>query len=229
MSDIEKQAADFWCHGSSKQRDLAHWFGHGRFKDDIKMWRSIGVKHIRMFQKLRVSHNKRDGPMDRMLEWGPGGGTNVIAFGEFFGCIVGVDISTLTLDECKQVAEKKCPGVFQSFPIDIDHPEVVRGLGPFDFFLTTAVIQHMPSKEWVARCLKVMAREMREAGQALVQFRECQSVPMVATRYIDNIKRWCVFDGEEFVELCGESGWHVLQYIGKGSKSGYAYVYLEKM
>lgn len=241
QESIDMEAFRFWSEDSDKRRDFSHICGSGRWSHG-DTWIPWGWRHRDLFRKLRDRHHVRNGPMKSMLEWGPGGGANVVAFAdEGFERIVGADISALNLSECVSQCDKRCPGVFEPRLLSpLDHPNTrinPVACGMFDFYLNVAVIQHMPSHESVRQCMSAAAGVMREAGQALVQFRIPQRIRRFRLRnylkgrgrYAENIARWCLFDPEEFVKLCDETGWHVLQVVEDDTySSGYMYVYLER-
>lgn len=227
---IEEQAQDFWSNKTGKQQDFAHWRGVGRWEKD-HAWRAIGERHVLMLldslRKFGLDRPSKE--TSRMLEWGTGGGANVVAFLEHFREIVGVDISMPTLVECRKEAEKVRAGAFRPYPITVGNPEAVQGTGPYDFFLTTAVIQHMPTRDWVRRCLSLVLGEMRPGGVGVVQFRTHRRVGdrQVAERYNDNVARWCLYNVDEFLDVIKGVGWEVLRDLGDGGDGpGYHYLFV---
>jgi hypothetical protein len=171
--------------------------------------------------------------MDRMLELGPGGGANVVEFFKIFKSIVVADISIPTLEECYKVAMDTIRGQergFSTFLLDVDYPETLQGTGKFDFFLCTAVVQHMPTAEWAEDIFSIIAGEMRPGAQAMVQFRTKRGA---GTRhknpgqpYERNVARWLLFQPEDFFALLDRAGWRLLDRTDDG-RSGYMYTYLE--
>ena len=235
-------AVGFWSGGTSKQRDFAHWRGVGRWNE--KAWLSVGKGNLQAFWNFRHKHDN-GGCLQRMLEWGPGGGCNVSAFGSQFANIHGVDLSSGTLETCHFEAAKRratdldVPFHFIGQHIDPNNPEAVAGQGPFDFMLCTAVVQHMPSHAWVGRFLKVTSGEMRKGGQAMVEFKTTSLVADWRLKnssegegeYATNVARWCLFHPAKFVALCEASGWRVLEDPCKPVSSVLTYglmIYLEK-
>lgn len=234
MRSIARQAAEYWRGNDERATGMAHWRGSRRWAYRDAEWLGIGKKHLKMhLDLLRSFPPKTD--MRRMLEWGPGGGSNVLAFANEFEDIMGVDISADTLTECRRQASKVSdPSRFSTLTIDVDHPEAVSGSGPFDFMLCTAVVQHMPSKDLVQRFLSAAAGEMTLFGRALVQYREprptmAERYTSESDRYADNPTHWCMFTEQEFRSMCNYAGWIVLERVGNPiGSSGYMFVYLER-
>jgi hypothetical protein len=102
------------------------------------------------------------------------------------------------------------------------------GLGPFDFYLSTAVFQHMPSHEHALKALGVASSIVRADGVALIQFR----VPVQGHRqafqssYTKNLARWCSTRSIDFFRMCETTGWEPIDFIGEHSGSGYVFAYL---
>jgi len=174
-SDVKlaHDAGDYWSASRDIPvvKDMSHWRGEGRW--DADTWTAIGERHVALFESLPPS--SLDQPITRVLEWGPGGGSNVLAFSHRFPIetFYGVDISAPNLEECA----RQCASYgFSGFrPIEID-PEVPEAVGhrvdvPLDLFLSTAVYQHFPGKEYGRRVTCVASDLLRPGGLALIQTR----------------------------------------------------------
>lgn len=233
---VELQAYEFWNRQEDRKlQELAHWRGRGRYRDEQR-WLSIGEFHRAMWEALRAQH-PREGRFRTLMEWGPGGGSNVVAFGnDLFQEVIGVDISLATLGECERTASLF--GVpFMSVlnaPDNIDEAMTLpRDVA--DAFLCTAVFQHMASRAAVEEVLRAASEHfVRPGGLALVQWRNGWRVRErrktgKGADYFRNVARWVVFRDDEFLGLCDRAGWRVLQVEGKegGGRSGYMYAFLE--
>src|SRR4051812_9474702 len=93
-------AGDYWTASERRPwiRDMSHWRGQGRWSDDAA-WRSIGEQHVAVVRRMMRGAGVST-PVRRMLEWGPGGGGNAVAFAPWLQTFVGVDISRPNLMEC---------------------------------------------------------------------------------------------------------------------------------
>lgn len=228
----ELEAYDFWNSQTTKQKHSAHWRGSPGWRPS--KWRRYGrrwLHEVETFSK-RHGHELRG----RMLEWGPGGGCNVLAFSKYFDEIVGVDISVPTLEECSRRIKLYRPDFnFTSRHISIHDPEAIAGSGPFDFFLCVAVIQHMPSYEWVRRCLSAAAREVKNGHPALIQYRTLDnpSKENEAIEYERNVARWNIMKTSDVRTIATDSGWKILDIQGNPRRiqrgdSGFMYLYMQK-
>ena len=76
-------AHTFWNAQLGKREDLAHWLGRGRW--GRRRWLKHGQANLRLWRDLvkRFGHLDTE-PRGRLLEWGCGGGANVVAFAEEF-------------------------------------------------------------------------------------------------------------------------------------------------
>ncbi len=170
---LARYAAEYWSSSACDEalRDLSHWKGHGRFADEVR-WRSIGEKHVQLARHL-LHLAERDTPINRVVEWGPGGGSNAVAFAPTVKHFIGIDISRPNLNEC---ASRLAEIGFDAFlPVCIDPADldsvVKRVTAPCDLFLSTAAFQHFPSKDYGARVMKIAAILLAPNGVALVQIR----------------------------------------------------------
>lgn len=172
-TDSAVDAGRYWTASAVRPwiRDMSHWRGQGRWADDAA-WRAIGPNHLATVRKM-MRAAQFAGPVNRMLEWGPGGGANAVAFAELAGQMIGVDISRPNLDECARQLIALGYGRFQPVHIPADHPENVLNevTEPIDLFLCTAVFQHMPGQTYGARVLELAQQLLRPGGLALVQIR----------------------------------------------------------
>lgn len=217
----------FWNGNTAKRDDQAHHLGHGRWTP--RAWRKHGQFYLNLFQE-----HFGTAPMGRLLDWGCGGGANVVAFADQFEHIVGVDISLDSLRRCVQVcAERALPiDLFQPFPIAIDNPFAARSLtnegNLFDFLLCIEVVQHMPSARYAHDVMSLWAELCWKGSGALVQFRtHFRSRPIHRSRkitYPQNVSRWLMLNPAVFASMAQHAGWEVLSMDGLVEQRGTGYV-----
>lgn len=166
-STLTRDASDYWNASKSSGiiRDLSHWVREGRWGDE-QAWHNIGRHHQGMHANLNILA-KRTTPVRSMLEWGSGGGANAVTFSQEIPLFYGVDISSANLEECgRQLSNNNYVG-FHPILIEIDKPEsclkVVKS--PVDFFLSTAVFQHFPSKSYGERVTRIAFQLLAAVSQ----------------------------------------------------------------
>lgn len=95
-----------------------------------------------------------DGCHERLLEWGPGGGANLLAFAGSSRRLYGADISTKNLAECASVLAELDPSPeFRPILVGDDPTTVADAFDePIDVFVSTAVFQHFPMRSTARRC-----------------------------------------------------------------------------
>lgn len=231
-----RDAATFWSHRVSGARthDFSHWRGHGRWAND-DAWLAIGRTHRRMFDDLRrlAGGADRPAPMPRrMLEWGPGGGANALAFIDDVDSYIGVDISSENLAECQQQVQHAGHEHFRGMEIDVAHPAAVldRLDEPVDAALCTAVYQHFPSQAYGRTVTQVLCDMLRPGGLALIQIRYDDGTPKFATRdrdYLQNVITFTSYPLSEFWTITSDTGFTPLA-VTLQTASNYAYYMLRK-
>jgi len=209
----------FWNSSTKKRDDQAHHLGHGRWTP--RAWRKHGQAYFSLFRE----HFGEDFT-GRMLEWGCGGGANVVAFAEQFEHIVGVDISPDSLRRCAQACEEMVTKGyhFEPFPISIEDPFAARALKSegnlFDFLLCIEVVQHMPSARYARDVMELWSELCWKGAGAMVQFRThfrsraAHRSPTV--NYSDNVSRWLMLNPAVFADMAVSAGWEVVAMRGTG-------------
>jgi hypothetical protein len=215
MDEMESrsEALEFWTSDTKFRRGCAHHRGVRQWEKD-GAWKAVGNYNAMIYRRFMDEYSLEH-KGGRMIEWGVGGGANARVFNGLFDTIVGIDLCPETLEKCTaQVFATNIADEFQFIPVitDIHDPgKCIRGLGPFEFLLCTAVVQHMPSPDWVEEFLCVVGSEMQDEGVAMIQYwHNCSNRRKAATRYVDNVARWCTVTQDEFAGICGRSGWRVL-------------------
>jgi hypothetical protein len=166
-------AGDYWTASERRPwiRDMSHWRGQGRWKDDAA-WLSIGQQHVAMVRRMMRAAGTST-PVRRMLEWGPGGGANAVAFAPWLETFYGVDISRPNLQECGRQLKASGFDGFHPIHIPAANPTAVmdHGAHPVDLFLSTAVFQHFPSQAYGISVLNLARKLLGRDGLALIQIR----------------------------------------------------------
>ena len=232
LETLAADAKSYWSQSAARPwvADMSHWRGRGRWSDD-EVWTAIGRDHVAMFRQLCLLAN-REAPVRTMLEWGPGGGANALAFSLHVQRIYGVDISAANLQECaRQLAESRFRG-FHAIEIEATQPERVLAAvnEPNDFALSTAVFQHFPGKEYGQRVLNILHRLLAPDGIALIQTRFDDGSETLACKHSDYAKNVVTFTSyriEEFWDNCTQAGFEPLSLTLK-PEPAYAYYFLRK-
>lgn len=156
------------------REDNSHWMGSKRFNENV--WRNIGAKHLDYIKtylqfkdKLRDKFSRKK---IRLLEWGPGGGSNLVAFSPYCEAIAAVDISEQNLQETKtqlsSVNFRNFESVFlNDYPNNLEFSTDTQ----FDVFLCTAVFQHFPSKQYGVDVLKKVKEYLAPGAICYIQIR----------------------------------------------------------
>ena len=240
---IINECFDFWSRHDSNikatlptgltasQRDFSHWLGEGRWKNH-KKWFEIGEQHYKMFKEL-VSISNCNLSFDTMIEWGPGGGSNAIAFSRKFQTYYGVDISVANLMECeKQLQKNNYKGFRQVLFNDLNDKILIDIIHePVSFFLSTAVFQHFPSKEYGARVLKIIYQILDNNGIALIQIRYDNGSSLFRDKkinYTKNVATFTSYKIDEFWDLLIELGFSPL-LCKLNTENNYAYYFIQKI
>jgi hypothetical protein len=170
---LARDAQAYWQGeaGGARWRSYSHFRDAEVFGADVG-WESVGEQHRALFERLaRVV--EFDGQLDRVIEWGCGGGANAVAFApdcakEF----VGVDVTAESLRECGRQVARVSDTQFLPVLADIAKPENVLGkVGPCDLFLCLYVLELVPSPEYGMRILQIAQELLVKGGLAFVQIK----------------------------------------------------------
>jgi hypothetical protein len=207
--NIEQLAGDaqaYWSDSTNDDhlKDQSHWRGAGRFSDDEK-WLDIGRSHVRLLHQLRAFAGST-AAFGNVVEWGPGGGSNALAMLQEMKNYCAIDISAPNLGECqRQLRLAKFDG-FTPVLFDAAKPEtVLEGReSSFDLFLSTAVFQHFPSKDYGGRVWHIAQQLQRTDGFALIQTRIDDGTDRLQPKtanYRENATFFTSYRVEEFWEI----------------------------
>ena len=171
---VHQEITTVWeSHDDEQYRqDQSHWRGVGRWNE--QKWAELGHAVVQRMEELHHAAgrewNAADAPV--LLEWGPGGGANLHAMADRVGPIYGVDISAKNLEETARVLAERPGSSFVPVLLDGEPGAVIDAIDrPVDLFLSTAVFQHFPSREYGAEVLRVVRRVMSPGGLGYVQIR----------------------------------------------------------
>jgi methylase of polypeptide subunit release factors len=226
-----KDAGEFWAESESSEsrQDHSHWLGAGRWKKN--KWEDIGKNHYLLWEMFKKSCGD-DQVYRKMAEWGPGGGSNAIAFLAEFNTFYGIDISEANLKECqKQISNRHLNG-FAPIHIGAESFGPINTViqSPLDFFLSTAVFQHFPGKGYGKKVLGIVFDMLRQGGLAIIQIRyedQAKSFKSKKRDYKANAITFTSYQLEEFWQQAELAGFDPC-YLKLMPETNYAYFFLRK-
>jgi SAM-dependent methyltransferase len=229
---LAADAGRYWSSSADRPwvRDMSHWRGQGRWADDA-VWLQIGQAHVQMVEAFR-RQSDRHHPFRRMLEWGSGGGANLLAFAPWVETYYGVDISPPNLAECARQAAGAGFGGWKPIHIDASHPAKVleRVDAPLDFILSTAVFQHFPSQSYGLEVLSILHQLLAPGGMAIVQTRYDDGSEELGCKdrdYQRNVITFTSYTIADFWHACGCAGFRPASVV-LHPEPCYAYYWLCK-
>ncbi|WP_105385830.1 class I SAM-dependent methyltransferase [Neorhizobium alkalisoli] len=156
------------------RQDQSHYRGVGRWADDV-LWQGIGQSSLEKVRFLfRLAGRSPTTLQDLVaLEWGPGGGANAFGLQSISQKYYGVDISEKNLAECKRLMTAEGRPDYIT-PVLLDGPpsSVKDSISDsIDLFLSTAVFQHFPSKEYGLEVLNAIRSVCKTGALGFIQIR----------------------------------------------------------
>jgi SAM-dependent methyltransferase len=138
---------------------------HGRWDDDEFMAggrrKAEGV--VRALDGLGAPAARR-----RALDFGCGVGRVTIALADHFDEAVGIDIAPAMVDQARVRAAAAGRDDVRFLLNEREDLELL-GCERFDFVYSALVLQHLPSREHVARCARALARAVAPGGVLMAQ------------------------------------------------------------
>lgn len=215
------------------RRDQSHWRGEGRWSQD--KWEAIGKGTLqrlqRMFGKDLLDRWREDPPV--VIEWGPGGGTNLYALAPYARHLYGVDISRSNLDETQRVLKERSgapftPALLQDRPEEaLDHVEHA-----VDVVVSTATFQHFPSQQYGADVLRILGELCAPGAIGLLQIRFDNGNPRYAPKRVEEYAERHItatsYELSAFWDLCVTGGLRPLSIFGVNTRNNYAYIAFTK-
>jgi SAM-dependent methyltransferase len=168
---IARDSQQYWQDSTAPQfRSNSHWRGEGGLPEHA--WLGIGRQHLALFKRLAPLTTVRL-PVERVVEWGCGGGANAIHFAAEAAEFVGVDVSRHSLEECAATLRKAGISSFVPVQVDVANPETALASvrGPCDVFLCTYVFELIPSERYGRRLLEIALRLLRPGAVAFIQIK----------------------------------------------------------
>lgn len=229
-----EDASVFWQRpkeGDLKyEKSLSHHIGARNWEND--KFHAYGRKHVDLYKKaLRFLDNNGMHDLSTVLEWGPGGGANALAFLEAFKCrYIGVDISQENLDETSKMVNSHDLDNFDGFHIDIHAPEAIFDQVPansVDLFLCTAVFPHLPDKDYACRIIDIASKIIKDGGLCILHVLNVDEVKIEYGDYNKDVHRNTVFTYEETIQSQADAGLTNLLCI-RDSVASYSYYFSRK-
>jgi SAM-dependent methyltransferase len=148
----------------------SHWKGSGGLREEV--WSELGRPHVQLLQEY-MKIRGQSAPLERIIEWGCGGGANAVHFAPLAKSFVGVDVSSASLDECENVLRSVGQDNFSRLLVDVSEPEKSAEdlIATADVFLCTYVFELLPSQEYGQRILDLAYKLLRPGGFAIIQIK----------------------------------------------------------
>lgn len=208
-----KDASVFWQREKKDdlhyEKSLSHHIGARNWEEE--RFYAYGRKHVDLFeQALRFINADKPERKLQVVEWGPGGGANALAFIKQLECdYTGVDISQENLDEAARLISANDLSGFSGIHIDINSPATVLnelGSASTDIFICTAVFPHLPDKEYAVSVSDIASSLLREGGICILHILLSDEVKSEYGSYNKDVHRNTVFTYEESIQFISDVG-----------------------
>ena len=145
----------------------SHWRGGIAERD----WRTIGEKHWGLWETFARAVGAPD-PLNRIVDWGCGGGANAVAFAPHCTEYIAADIVPETLKECEKQVAMACDTPFSGVVIDAMQPEIsAQEIPKCDLFICFYVFELVPTPDYGLRILRIAANLLQRGGYAMIQIK----------------------------------------------------------
>ena len=202
------QAEETWALDKKLQvGQVCHWRGFGSWSD--KEWEKCGNNYFNIFKKLLG----RDIKDLRVLDYGCGGGCNLFGFSSVISHYTGADVSLKTIEHAKIEAERRNVDA-DWIHIDIKNPEssFERLESSFDLVICTAVIMHLPNRDYFHRVLKIIRNIVKEDGLVFIVMLTGR---ILGGAYLRRWKRSVIFKREEIDIEIKDAGFKLVNMFSK--------------
>lgn len=206
----ERLASDsqrYWSGVIDSEAGMAH-VRQGGVGDEV--YRELGAQAVARIERFAGALGRSlDGLA--VLEWGCGGGANLVALADRVDRIVGIDVAPDVLACARDELIRAGRPEAELHCIPVDAPEAALELlsDPVDLFICLYVIEIMPSTSHVRRVLRVARSWLRPGGMAIVQVKYRTTDPRTASRkfaYAVAPSSMTTFGIDEFWELAEAEG-----------------------
>ncbi len=210
---IVAQSDRFWKESNAAHFPAySHWRGNEGIADNA--WLELGQQHLDLFNKFKNLVDFEN-PLERVVEWGCGGGSNAIHFAKEAQEFIGVDVSGATLEECRKTLHLSGITNFTSVLIDVAAPELACNMikEPCDLFLCTYVMELVPTPEYGKRIVDIAIRLLRPGGLAIIQTKYSTAEARTRPRrwgYRHNAANMTTYPIDKFWKLAETSGFNPL-------------------
>lgn len=217
------------------RKDQSHWRGVGRWKDDAR-WQAIGQGTLAKVRMIWRHLGRPPFPEPLVaLEWGPGGGSNLLAMRRHCRAYFGVDIAASNLAECgRMIAEEGFGDLLRPVLLTAEPDTIAETVTEkLDLFISTAVFQHFPSKSYGGDVLKAVAGLCKPGAIGVVQIRyDNGNEKFAPISDISQYKKKHItansYQIDEFWNLLRESGFQPIMISDINSAVNYATFYFQK-
>jgi SAM-dependent methyltransferase len=171
-SRLTRDASRYWSgRRDDRLQNDSHWRAGSKF-DDSGLWTAMGAEHLQLFQRLRRTVAE-PAPLNRIVDWGCGGGANAVAFAPLAQQIIGVDIAADSVEECARQVALASSTPFVKVVADIARPEgTARDIPrPCDLFLCLYVLELVPTQAYGLRLMRIAYNLLGPGGQVFVQIK----------------------------------------------------------
>jgi SAM-dependent methyltransferase len=232
--DINAVIAEVWERNEdeSYRQDQSHWRGVGRW--DVEQWAKIGDETWRRLGDAyrTAGRSVPTDPKPVVLEWGPGGGSNLFRLAEHCSVLYGVDISLKNLDESARVLAEKDRVDFRPILLTDDPSSVVDSItDPINLFFSSQVFQHFPSKEYGIEVLRTMRSLMSDDGIGYIQIRFDNGNPTYAPKSVFEYREKHItataYELSEFWAALIDAGFTPMKIGNLNLKSNFAGFYFQ--
>ena len=158
----------YWISGQDEEWTAdSHWRS-GLSDGD---WRAIGQQHWELWETFARAVGAVD-PLERIVDWGCGGGANAVAFAPHCAEYIGADIVPATVQECKEQVAMACDTPFSGFVIDPNRPEIsAQDIPKCDLFICFYVLELVPTPNYGLRILRIAANILQPGKYAMIQIK----------------------------------------------------------
>lgn len=215
------------------RQDQSHYRGVGRWADD-EAWQDIGRSSMQKIKFLWRLLNRPSASLTNQvaLEWGPGGGANAFGLREVCSRYYGVDISEKNLAEAgRMMTAEGRPNYFKPVLLSGDPQTIISDVEPINIFLSTAVFQHFPSREYGIEVLKALRSMCSPNAGGFIQIRFDNGNPKYrGIASIEEYERGHItansYAIDVFWDALDAAGFQPLAINGLRTKNNYATFYM---